>query len=94
MSIAVEELSQGAAGPVLRDCIATLEQVAEYRLPPAIDRRLVWLSENKDRLTSEERDELLALVDMADERTIAKVRARATLQRLSRLFPQLASNQP
>jgi hypothetical protein len=74
--------------------MATLEQVACYRLPPAIDRRLLWLSENKERLTPAEREELSALVDFAKDRTIEKVRAQATLQRLSALFPQLGSTQP
>ncbi len=94
MSTAIEELTRGPAGPVLRDCITTLEQVARYRLPPAIDRRLLWLSENKEGLTPDEREELSALVDFAEDRTIEKVKAQATLRRLSDLFPQLVSTHP
>ena len=94
MSTTIAELPEGPAGPVLRDCMATLEQVARYRLPPAIDRRLLWLSENKERLTADEREELSALVDFAEDRTIEKVRAQATLKRLSALFPQLVSVHP
>src|SRR5262249_42264212 len=32
---------------MVRDCMVTLQAVAAYRLPAALDRRLLWLSENK-----------------------------------------------
>src|SRR5438874_8649858 len=89
-----EELTQGPAGRVLRDCVATLDQVARYRLPAVLDRRLLWLSENKQQLTQNERDELSALVEFAEDRTVEKVRAHATLKRLTELFPEMASGQP
>ena len=30
------------------ECTATLQRVATYRLPAALDQRLLWLSENKE----------------------------------------------
>ncbi len=55
-----------------------------------LDQRLLWLSENKDSLTGVERHELLALVDLADEKTIEKLQAQATLRRIGEAFPSLA----
>ena len=72
------------------DCTTTLERVATYRLPSAIDHRLLWLSENKESLTAAEREELFALVEFADERTVEKLQAQAALQRMSQAFPWLA----
>lgn len=94
MSTTIDLFADARAELVLRDCAATLQEVARYRLPPAIDRRLLWLSENKERLTHEEREELLALVEFAEERTLEKVKAHATLKRLGELFPQLVSSPP
>ena len=94
MASAIATLGNGSAEAVLRDCVAALQRVAVYRLPPALDRRLLWLSENKERLTNAEREELLALVDFAGERTVDKLQAQATLQRLAALWPDLAANQP
>lgn len=87
MSTTIERFTDARLEPVLRDCIATLQQVAGYRLPPAIDRRLLWLSENKEILTDPERGELLALVEIAEDRTLEKVKAHATLKRIGELFP-------
>jgi hypothetical protein len=94
MSVAIDLFADPRAEPILRDCVATLRQVASYRLPAAIDRRLLWLSENKENLADTERDELLALVDFAEDRTLEKVKANATLKRLGELFPQLVSSHP
>jgi len=69
------------------DCTATLQRVATYRLPPALDQRLLWLSENKESLTAAEREELFALVEFADERTVEKLQAQNALRRMSQAFP-------
>lgn len=78
---------------VLRDCMATLQRMAAYRLPAALDQRLLWLSENKHQLAPAERAELAALVELADERTVDKLQARAVLKRLSELWPDLMAEQ-
>ncbi len=76
---------------VIGDCAATLRRLAGYRLPAALDQRLLWLSENKESLTEPERHELLALVDLVEEKTVEKLQAQATLRRIRQAFPQLAS---
>jgi hypothetical protein len=80
----------GTIESLMGDCAATLRQLAEYRLPTALDQRLLWLSENQDSLNESERLELLALVDLAEDKTIEKLQAWATLQRISQAFPNLA----
>lgn len=78
----------------LRDCVAALQRVAAYRLPPALDRRLLWLSENKEALSEAEREELLAAVEFAEERTVEKLQASAALKRLAEVWPHVVANQP
>jgi hypothetical protein len=76
---------------VLGDCAVTLRRLAEYRLPPALDQRLLWLSENKESLSEAERHELVALVDLVEEKTLEKLQSQATLRRIRQAFPHLAS---
>lgn len=82
----------GIVESLVGDCAATMRRLAEYRLPAALDQRLLWLSENKESLSELERHELLALVDLAEEKTVEKLQARATLQRIKQAFPKLASS--
>jgi hypothetical protein len=77
---------------VLRDCVETLNRVANYHLPPALDVRLLWLSENKEQLDQTQREELAALIELADQRSLDKVQAMAVLTRLAKLYPRLVSN--
>jgi hypothetical protein len=78
----------------LTECIAALRRVAAYRQPAGLDRRLLWLSENQERLSEEERDELNAALEFAEDRTLEKLQAQAALQRLGRLYPHLVASQP
>jgi len=80
---------QGIVESLIGDCAASLHRVADYRLPDALDQRLLWLSENKDSLTEAERHELLALVDLAEEKTVEKLQAQATLRRIDEAFPNV-----
>lgn len=79
----------GTVEAVIAHCAATLQRVAEYRLPPALDERLLWLSENKESLSQVERRELLALVEFADEKTAEKLQAQAALRRIDQVFPKV-----
>ncbi len=79
---------------LLRDCATLLHQFAAYRLPPALDRRLLWLAENKELLSEAEREELLALVDLAEDRTVEKLRARVLLQQLGEVAPPVPATRP
>jgi hypothetical protein len=78
----------------LRDCVATLQRLATYHLPPAMDQRLLWLSENKEKLTEAEREELLAVVEFTEERTVEKLQAQAALKRLAENWPHLVPALP
>jgi len=77
--------------PLLRECMTALRRAASYRLPPALDQRMLWLSENKESLSETERSELMAMVELAEERTLDKAQARALLSRLVRDYPHLSS---
>jgi hypothetical protein len=78
--------------PILRNCMDTLQRMANYRLPSALDQRLLWLSENKDQLDESQREELVALVEIADQRSLDKVQAKAALEGLARIYPDLLSS--
>lgn len=78
--------------PILRNCMDTLQRMADYRLPSALDQRLLWLSENKEQLDEAQREELAALVEMADQRSLDKVQAKAALEGLTRIYPDLLSS--
>jgi len=52
----------------------------------------LWLSENKEALSESERDELLEIVEFAEQRTLDKAQAQALLKRLGEVFPQLQSS--
>jgi hypothetical protein len=77
-------------GPATRAALTTLRRVAAYRLPPALDRRLLDLGEREESLTPDERDELLAWVAFAEERSVEKAQAEVALRRLVDAFPELA----
>jgi hypothetical protein len=68
-------------------CADALRRLADYRLPAGLDRRLLQLSESKETLTAEEREELLALVEFAEDRTLERARAAAALVNLVEAFP-------
>jgi hypothetical protein len=78
--------------PVLRNCVEALSRVAAYHLPHVLDERLLWLSEHKEQLDATQRDELFALVELADSRSLDKVQAQAVLQQLAKLYPNLMGN--
>jgi hypothetical protein len=86
--------NNGAVDSLIEECAATLQKVANYRMPVAMDRRLLWLSENRDSLTAPEREELLALVDFSEDRTVEKLEAKVLLRRLADAWPQLFGSRP
>ncbi|MBI1832034.1 MAG: hypothetical protein HYR84_11355 [Planctomycetes bacterium] len=87
-------VSNGSLDSLIQDCAATLQKVASYKLPASLDRRLLWLSENKETLTPDEREELLALVDFTQDRTVEKLQASVILRRLAEAWPQLLGSSP
>jgi len=74
----------------LRSSAAALRRLAGYKLPPALDRRILDLGERKETLTADERDELLAWVAFVQERSVEKLEAEAALRRLAAVYPDAA----
>jgi hypothetical protein len=96
-TIMVQKNATKTAVPIdslIQDCAATLQKMACYKLPAAMDRRLLGLSENKETLTEVERDELHALIDFSEDRTVEKLQAKVLLQRLAEAWPQLFGSAP
>jgi hypothetical protein len=79
--------TNGSVDALIQDCAGTLQRIASYHLPAALDRRLTWLSENKDTLTEAEREELLALIDFSEDRTIEKLQAKVICDALRKRGP-------
>jgi hypothetical protein len=67
--------------------VRALRRVANYALPPALDRRMQELGENKEYLGEADREELLALVTFAQDRTLEKLQAELALRELQTLLP-------
>jgi len=79
---------------LLKGCAATLQRVASWRLPAAVDARLLWLAENKEQLDDEQHRELLALSDFAEQRTLEIVQAEALLKQIAEMDPGLIDAGP
>lgn len=73
----------------LRSSAAALRRAAGYRLPPELDRRILDLGERKEMLSPEDRDELLAWVAFAQERSLEKFGSELALRRLTEAFPEI-----
>jgi hypothetical protein len=84
----------GAVDALIQDCAATLRNLAAYQLPAALNGRLLWLSENKEKLTESERGELNALIDFSEDRTVEKLQAKVMLRRLADAWPHLLGSPP
>lgn len=73
-------------------CAVALRRVAAYELNPTLRQRMHELGEHKEYLTQAEHDDLLALVDFAQKRTIEKLEAQTALARLRAALPGLVSD--
>src|SRR5262245_30781604 len=67
--------------------IAFLQRMARYKLESAFDRRMLELGENKEFLSKEEHDELMALVAFSERRNIERLEALVALKRLAEVVP-------
>ncbi|HXG09486.1 MAG TPA: hypothetical protein VNK04_06825 [Gemmataceae bacterium] len=72
-------------------CVSALRRIAAYELEEPIQKRLLELSENKEFLKKAEREELMALIDFWQKRTIEKLEAQVALKLLGQVFPDLVS---
>jgi len=73
-------------------CAVALRRMAAYELNPTLTQRMHELGERKEYLTQTEYDELLALVEFAQKRTIEKLEAQTALARLRAALPGLVSD--
>ena len=73
-------------------CAVALRRMAAYELNPTLTQRMQALGERKEYLTQAEHDELLALVEFAQKRTIEKLEAQTALARLRAALPGLVSD--
>lgn len=71
----------------IASCVGSLSKLVEYELEPSLQRRLDDLGDRKEFLDTAERDELMALVEFAQRRTIEGLEARVALSRLREAFP-------
>jgi hypothetical protein len=70
--------------------LTALRRVADYKLDPALDRLLLDLGERKELLGATEKEELMALVDFTQKRSLEKFESELALQRLLAACPELA----
>lgn len=71
--------------------LAAHQRVAAYTLPPALDAKLLDLSERKESLTTDERAEWLGLVAFTQARSVEKAEAELATRRLTDAYPELAA---
>ena len=75
----------------LEACRAALRRLAEYMAPPELNQLMLELGENKEFLSEAEHDELMTLVNFAQQRTLEKLEAQLALKRLEALYPDRGS---
>jgi hypothetical protein len=75
----------------IKAVVTSLRGVASYELETPLAHRMQDLSERKEFLNTEEHDELLALVDFSQRRTIEKLEAQVALRRLGEIIPELVT---
>ena len=72
-------------------CTVALRRMADYELNPTLSQRRHELGERKEYLSSDEHEELLAVVDFTQKRTVEKLEAQTALSRLRAALPGLLS---
>jgi hypothetical protein len=72
-------------------CAVALRRMADYELNPTLRQRMHELGARKEYLSPDEHEELLALVDFSQKRTVEKLEAQTALSRLRAALPGLLS---
>jgi hypothetical protein len=75
----------------VRSCVQALRRVTASTLPPALDRYIQELGEQKEFLVPAEHAQLLVLVSFTEQRTLEKLQAELALRQLQRFFPEQIS---
>lgn len=76
----------------VKNSAKALRRMVEYRMPPALDRKMLELGERKEFISPEEHEQLMALVEFSEERSAEKLEAELALKQLQSLFPEEAGN--
>ena len=74
----------------LRDTLSALKQVEDLELPKPLVSRMRSLFRRKEKLSEVEKRELAALVDIADDKALERLQAKAALRALRTAFPTLS----
>jgi hypothetical protein len=72
-------------------CAVALKRMANYELNATLRQRMHELGERKEYLSPDEHEELLALVEFTQKRTVEKLEAQTALSRLRAMLPGLLS---
>jgi hypothetical protein len=75
----------------LKACAQALRLTVGYQLPRALQRKLQKMLERKESLSESEHEQLLALAEATQERSLQKVKAQVALKQLLEAFPELES---
>ena len=76
----------------VKACAAALRRLVESELPPDLQRRIERLSREKEFLDEQQHAELSTLADFWRNRLIEKLEARAALEKLEELVPDLVND--
>jgi len=75
----------------IKAVVTSLRGVAGYELETPLADRMQDLSERKEFLSEDEHEELMALVDFSQRRTVEKLEAQVALKRLGEVVPELVT---
>jgi hypothetical protein len=75
----------------IKTVVASLRRAASYELEAPLAHRMQELSERKEFLAAAEHDELMALIDFSQRRTVEKLEAELALKRLGDVLPELVT---
>ena len=71
--------------------VTSLRGVAGYELETALADRMLDLSERKEFLGPAEHDELMALVEFSQRRTVEKLEAQLALKRIGEILREVVT---
>lgn len=72
--------------------VASLRRAAGYELETPLATRIQDLAERKEFLGAAEHEELMALVDFSQRRSVEKLEAELALKRLGDVLPELLAH--
>ena len=92
MSLATVSPTDPKFRTAISNCVAALRRMARNELDSSLQRRMQELGERKEFLDKSEHDELTALVEFTQQRTIEKLDAELALKHLQEVCPELVDS--